>query len=132
MSTAVIKSIQFAGSTAEVLAVAEDGNAYRVQTDGTLASLKAALQQATTKASDRKTKPEIFEGMTVDFTPAVPVAVVPTQAEIDRNSFFLADRLVSVLLADQARGYAIDADALAQAQKDAARLYQSSYRVGLV
>lgn len=64
---AVIKSIQVSGATVEVLAVAEDGTSYCVQTDGTLASLKNALLQATKKASDLKTKPEITTGMTVDF-----------------------------------------------------------------
>lgn len=88
MSTAVIKSIQVAGSTSEVLAVVDDGFPYRVQTDGTLASLKAALQQATTKASDRKTKPEIFEGMTVDFTPVA--ARVPTAEEQSKTDALAA------------------------------------------
>lgn len=82
MSTAVIKSLQVAGSTVEVLAVADDGNLYRVQTDGTLASLKSALQQATKKASDIKTKPEIVEGMTVDFTPVVVAQPQPTALEL--------------------------------------------------
>lgn len=86
MSTAVVKSIQVAGGTVEVLAVADDGNAYRVQTDGTLASLKAALQQATKKADDIKTKPEIVEGQTVDFTPAV---VVPITPDPERAQFFV-------------------------------------------
>lgn len=86
MSTAVIKSIQVAGATIEVLAAADDGNAYRVQTDGTLASLKAALQQATKKASDIRTKPEITLGMTVDFTPPV---VVPVTPDLERAQFFV-------------------------------------------
>jgi hypothetical protein len=88
VSTAVIKSIQVAGSTVEVLAVADDGVAYRVQTDGTLASLKAALQQATKKASDIRTKPEIAEGMTVDFTPAAVVIDPPAKLDAEREQWF--------------------------------------------
>lgn len=73
MTTAVIKDMQIVGNSVEFLAVADDGVPYRVLTDGTLASLKAGLQQATKKASDFKTKPEIVVGQTVDFTPSVVV-----------------------------------------------------------
>lgn len=94
----MIKSIQVAGSTVEVLAVAEDGSAYRVQTDGTLASLKAALQQATTKATDRRTKPELSEGMTVDFTPDVVVEPADApKADLERDQWF-ADFAVELTL----------------------------------
>lgn len=92
MSTAVIKSIQVAGSTVEVLAVADDGNVYRVQTNGTLASLKSALQQATTKASDLKTKPELSEGMTVDFTPVAATPIEPPSKEEQARIDYFRDR----------------------------------------
>lgn len=92
MSTAVIKSVQVVGSTVEVLAVADDGNSYRLQTDGTLASLKVALQQATKKADDFKTKPEITTGQTVDFTPVAVVVKPPTQDQIDQQAFYAAVR----------------------------------------
>lgn len=129
MSTGTIKSLQQSGTTWEALVVlTDDGSPVRVQTNGTLASLVAGLQVQTSQATALKTKPELSVGQLVDFTPVVPVVVIPTQAEIDRNNFFDADRRVTVLQADQAKGYAIDTDALAQAQKQAAQLYQSSYR----
>lgn len=91
MSTAVIKAIQIAGSVVEVLAVADDGTSYRVQTDGTLTSLKAVLQQASKKANDLKTKPEIAVGQSVDFTPIDVVPVDPAPPDPARAQFF-ADR----------------------------------------
>lgn len=88
MSTGTIKSIQQSGTTWEVLAVTDAGQTCRVQTDGGLASLVSGLQTQTAQLAARQAKPELSVGQVVDFTPVVPVVVIPTQAEIDRATFY--------------------------------------------
>jgi hypothetical protein len=128
MSTvATIKDLQPTSSGIEVLAV-NDGTAFRIQTDGTLASLKSGLQTVTTKHNDITTKPELSVGQVVDFTPVVPVVIPPTQAEKDRAAWLQAQSVFKQCqrgLADGQPGF--DQARLDQARVDRDKLWNAAY-----
>lgn len=128
MSTATIKSIQQSGTTWEVLAVTDAGQLCRVQTDGGLASLVSGLQTQTAQLTARQTKPELSVGQVVDFTPVVPVVVIPSDAEIARGQWFTDYRAMKQYAAGLADGFpGFDQGTLDAMRADLGKRFDPSY-----
>lgn len=131
MSTGTIKAIQQSGSTWEILFAADDGNAYRVATNGTRASLVAGLQsQALGQAATLKSAPELIVGQTVDYTPVVPVQSVLTPEQQARSTFtaaYVAWRTETDRVARGSKGGFALTDNSAALLSTALKAYQQSY-----
>lgn len=125
---AVVKDTRDDGASLVVLN--DDSRSFTqwLASDGTLVGLRGVVLAWIAGQDTRQgRKSEIAPGTVIDCTPIV--AETPTQEELRRAAFVVADRRLDVLLGDVNKGYvAGDAKIVTDAHDLAVSLYDSSDR----